>query len=446
MKRLRAVAMALAMFASLAPRDASAKDPPKRDVPDYDGRRGGPTTAKEVLLWIPRILLSPFYFVSEFVIRRPLGAIIAGAERAHLPEEIYGFFTFGAEHKAGFAPYAFIDFGFQPSLGVYVFWQDAGFQGHDLSLHAATGGPDWLAAGLTERFRFPDGNSFSLNATGVRRPDYTFFGLGPRTLQRDLARYSASTLDGNAVLDFDLWRASRVTTTVGAKAVSFYPGHFGDDSDVEGQVARGVFALPPGYDSGYTIEYNQIDAAIDTRLPRPSTGSGVRVEGMVFQGNDIRRSPASGFIRYGATAGGFWDLNDHGRVVSLSVGATFADPLGKDPIPFTELVSLGGYNPMPGFFPGRLYDRSAAVGTLRYRWPIWAYIDGAIELATGNVYGEHLKDFDPRLLRLSGAMGIETVGSPDNSLQLLVGVGTETFDAGLNVDSARVLFGTNRGF
>ncbi len=444
MKRLRA----LLIFALLVavPRPALAKEPPKRDVPDYDGRRGGPTTARDVLLWIPRILLSPLYFVSEFVVRRPLGAIISGAERAHIPEELYGFFTFGVDNKAGFAPYAFIDFGFQPSVGVYVFWQDAGFQGHDLSLHAATGGPDWLAAGITERFRFADGNSVALHATGVRRPDYQFFGIGPRTTQSDSTRYSSSQLDTNAELDFDLWRASRVTTTFGAKAVSFSPGHFGDDPDVEGQVARGVFPLPPGYDRGYTIEYNQILAAFDTRLPRPSPGSGVRVESTVVQGNDVRRSPAGGFVRYGATAGGFWDLNDHGRVVSLSVGASFADPLGKEPVPFTELVALGGYEAMRGFIPGRLYGRSAAVSTLHYRWPIWAYIDGSIEIATGNVFDEHLKDFDPRLLRLSGAMGIETVGSPDNSLEILVGAGTETIDAGLKLDSARLLLGTNRGF
>ncbi|MGH7327400.1 MAG: BamA/TamA family outer membrane protein [Polyangiaceae bacterium] len=313
-------------------------------------------------------------------------------------------------------------------------------------MHAATGGPDWLAAGFTERFRFADGNSLSLNATGIRRPDHAFFGIGPRSLQDNLARYSSDSLDANTVIDFDLWRASRVTTTFGARTVSFSPGHFGEDSDVEGQVARGVFPLPDGYDSGYTLEYNQVDAAFDTRLPRPSSGSGVRIEGTMFQGNDVRRSPAGGFVRYGGTVGGFWDLNDHGRVVSLSVGASFADPLGKEAIPFTELVALGGYDAMRGFLPGRLYGRSSAVSTLHYRWPIWAYIDGSIELATGNVFDEHLKDFDPRLLRLSGAMGIETVGSPDNSLEILVGAGTETFDDRLKLDSVRLLLGTNRGF
>lgn len=438
-------ALALALVASTST-SALAKNPPKRDLPDYDGRNGGPTTAGDVLVWIPRILLSPFYFFSEYVVRRPLGAIISGAERAKIPDELYDFFAFGADHKAGFAPYAFIDFGFQPSIGVYVFWDDAGFQGHDLSLHAATGGPDWLAAGLTDRIRFADGDTLSFHATGVKRPDFTFFGVGPRTLQSNLTRYAATNVDANAELDFDLWRASRITTTFGARAVTFSPGHWGDDPAVEGQVARGVFPLPDGYARGYTLEYNQVDAAFDTRLPRPNTGSGLRIHGTFFQGNDVRQSPASGFVRYGGTVGGFWDLNDHGRVLGLSAGVQFADPLGNQPIPFTELVSLGGYNPMRGFYPGRLYGRSAAVGALDYRWPIWAYIDGTIVLETGNVFDEHLKDFDPRLLRLSGSVGIQTIGSPDSSLEILLGAGTETIDDHLKLDSVRLLFGTNHGF
>jgi hypothetical protein len=164
------------------------------------------------------------------------------------------------------------------------------------------------------------------------------------------------------------------------------------------------------------------------------------------QGSDVRRSPGSGWVRYGGTARGFYDLNDHGRVVSLSLAASFADPLGRQPIPFTELVSLGGSGPMRGFYPGRLVDRSAAVLTARYRWPIWVWLDGSIVGAVGNVFGDHLQEFKPGLLRFSGSLGVESVGSPDSSLELLVGFGTETFDHGGQVDSLRVVLGTNHGF
>ncbi|MEO7112634.1 MAG: BamA/TamA family outer membrane protein, partial [Polyangiaceae bacterium] len=327
---------------------------------------------------------------------------------------------------------------------------DAGFKGHDVIVHGATWGEDWLAGGVTERYRFGEDketSNISINAIGIRRPDHVFYGLGPRTLQHDEARYASDSLDLFASLDLDLWRASRITATTGVRSVSFSDGATDqDDPTIVSQIGRDIYPTPPGFSSGYTIQYNQLVLAYDNRLPRPKPGSGVRVELTGFQGNDVRQNPASGFVRYGATVGGFYDLNDHGRVVSLSVQTMFADPLGKQPIPFTELISLGGYDYMRGFFPGRLIDRSAAVATLKYRWPIWSFIDGSMQLATGNVFGAHLEDFEPKLLRLSGAIGIESVGDPDNSIQLLVGAGTETFDHGTQIDSFRLLVGTDRGF
>jgi hypothetical protein len=56
----------------------------------------------------------------------------------------------------------------------------------------------------------------------------------------------------------------------------------------------------------------------------------------------------------------------------------------------------------------------------------------------GNVFGEHLEDFSPSLLRYSGAVGITTVTAPDSSVQLLVGFGSETFEHGGQVDAIRV--------
>ena len=132
--------------------------------------------------------------------------------------------------------------------------------------------------------------------------------------------------------------------------------------------------------------------------------------------------------------------------MSLSVQTLFSDPIGTRAVPFTELVSLGGDDaPMPGFWVGRLIDRSAAVATLRYRWPIGPWLDGSMQAAVGNVFGEHLDDFQTRLLRFSGALGLESDSSPDSNFQFLIGFGTETFDHGGQVDSFRLAFGTSRG-
>jgi hypothetical protein len=436
--------MLASLAATLLASGPAAADEPKRPVPDYDGRGTPPTKPGDVALWIPRIVFSPLYFTSEYLLRRPLGALVTAAERSHLPTFFYDLFTFGPDHKAGFAPIALFDFGFNPSVGVYAFWDDAGAKGNNLQLHASTWGAEWLAGSLTDRIVLHRKDTLSLNLMALHRPDRAYFGPGPRSLQSDLSRYGEDEVDGGAVVDIRLWRASHVQTAVGVRSASFYQGDYGGNPTVEQQVANGRFPLPDGFDRGYTAEYNRVLFALDSRQPRPAPGSGVRLELVGEQGNDVRQAPASGWLRYGATAGGFYDLTDHGRVISLSIAALFADPLGGRPVPFAELVSLGGDKPMPGFWWGRLVDRSAAVATAEYRWPIAPFLDGSIQAAVGNVFGEHLDDFEPALLRFSGALGVTTVSAPDSAIQFLVGFGTETFEHGGQIDSIRVVAAANR--
>jgi len=420
---------------------------PKRPLPDYAGREEAPTTAGEAALWAPRITLAPAYLASEYVVRRPLGAAIAGAERAGLPEAMYNFFFFGPDHKAGFVPIAFADFGFHPDVGVYTFWDDAFFKGHDLRLHATTGfSSEWLAGVFTDRLRFHGGESVALELTGIRRPDLMFFGVGPNATKSSKSRYGEDRLEARVLAAFPLWRASRVETSVGVRSMALHHGHFGGDPSLEDRAAQGAFPIPYGFDRGYTAQTSHVLAALDSRRPSPAPGSGIRVELEAEEGADVRRSPGSAWVRYGATAGAFVDLNGHNRVLSFSLTTQLADPLGHAPIPFTELVSLGGSGPMRGFYPGRLVDRSAAVATVRYRWPIWVWLDGSIQAATGNVFGAHLDHLDPSRFRLSGAVGVESIGSRDSSFELLIGVGTETFDQGGKLDSVRISVGTNRGF
>jgi len=425
---------------------------PKRSLPDYDGRGPRPTNPGEVVLWVPRVILSPLYFTAEWLIRRPLGAAIAAAERADLPNVLYNFFAFGPDHKAGITPIAFVDFGFNPSVGLYGFWDDAFFKGDDLRIHLSFWSADWVGASLVQRVRLRNKDSVQLKLVAVRRPDHVFYGTGPGALQSAQSRYGQDKLDFGALFDFPMWRASGIDAGLGVRTATFRDGHYGGDPGILENVAAGVFPLPDGFARGYTAEYNDVLAALDSRRPFPAGGSGVRVEAQAEQGSDVRQSPGSGWIHTAAGAGAFWDVNGYRRVVSLSAIAMFSDPLGDRPVPFTELVTVGGDvpspgafpAPMPGFFPGRLVDRSAAVATLRYKWPIGPWIAGSLQGAAGNVFGEHLRGFEPRLLRFSGAFGIESDSSPDSSFELIVGFGTETFEHGGQVDSLRLALGITR--
>jgi hypothetical protein len=445
------------LFASLAclslAAPAHAADDAKRPLPDYDGRGGPRQTPGQKALWVPRLLLSPLYFVSEFVIRRPLGAGITAAEKAELPAAIYDFFAFGPDHSAGIVPIAFIDFGFEPSVGVYAFWDDAGFEGHDLRLRGSTWGSDWLSGTATERFHFGERLELTLTGTATRRPDYAFYGVGPDTRESDLVRYSADTVDARFDSRLKFAGSSMFETALGYRGASFGPsdyspaprGTVGYEPSLDEAVATGELPEPPGFRDGYRAPFVSTRLVLDSR-GKSSSATGARVELSGEQGVDLKNSPSSGWVRYGGTLGGFLDLRDSGRVISLSASALLADPLGDRPVPFTELVQLGGPGLMPGFRQGRLYDRSALVATLRYSWPIWIWLNGSLQAATGNVFGERFDGASLPRSRFSAALGIESSGSRDSIFQALLGFGTETFESGAELDSIRFVVGARSGF
>lgn len=442
----RLVAAVVVLVTLFGASHAQAADPPKRPLPDYAGREPPPPTAGEVLVWIPRAILFPVYLTTDYLIRRPIGAAEVAAERANLPQQLYDFFTFGPDHKAGWAPVAFVDFGVNPSVGVYGFWDDALFKGDDLRAHFV-GWPDaWIGASLVQRIALEGSSTFDLHLEGIRRPDHPFYGLGPRTLNGALSRYGEDLLGASAGMTFPFWRASKIETRTGIRSASFYDGHYAGDPGILESAAAGTFALPPGFSSGYAAQINHVGVAVDSRRPFPSDGSGLRIAASAEQGSGFGAMPAGGWIRYEGDAGAFLDLDGRRRVISLSAQTLFVDPLGDAPIPFTELVTLGGdIAPMPGFLPGRMLDRSAAVGTLKYTWPIGPWLSGQIQGAVGNVFDEHLDDFRGGLLRFSGAVGLQSDGSPDSNFQFLFGVGSETFDQGGKIDSFRLSFGTTTG-
>ena len=419
---------------------------PKRKLPDYGNRGKEPTSAGDVAIWVPRVLLSPVYLVTEYGIRWPLGHLIAAAERANVPDILYNFFFFGPDHSAGVAPVAFVDFGFRPSVGLYAFWDNAGAKGNDLRFHGTTGGSGWFAGVLTDRVTFHGDDSVALTLSGITRPDRAFFGVGPDTLQGDISRYGERRFEASSLADFKLWRASRIETSLGVRSLSFRNGHYDEDPSIVQALNAGLYPVPDGFLGGYTAQTSGVRFAFDNRLDSPADGSGVRVEVAAEEGSDVRRVHGSRWLNYSATVGGFLDLNGRNRVLSLSVATLFVDSLDKQPVPFTELVTLGGAGPMRGFYPGRLRDNSAAVVTMKYRWPIWVWLDGSLQAAVGNVFGNHLEQLETDRFRFSGAIGIESVGSRDGSFELLAGLGTETFGHGAQIDSARVLVGTNRGF
>ena len=418
---------------------------PKRAVPDYDGRGPPPARVGDVAVWVPRILLSPVYFVTEYVLRQPLSIAVPAAERAKWPRKI------GSDHEVGFAPVALVELNFSPVVGISAFWDDAGFKGDDLRARVEAWPDDWLYGSLTQQVSLADQRTLQLRVSGLTRPDKVFYGVGPNSLQADQSRYAIRRVDAGAAYEWRFWRSSRIETAAGVRDVSTKDGHFKGDLTLTQGAAAGAFSVPYGFGREYTAQYNQVLAAVDNRAVASGPSPGARLELAAEQDNDLRSSPASGWLRYGATAGGYVDVTGRGRILGLSATTLFVDPLGPEPVPFTELIYLGGDHPMAGYYEGRLRGRSAAVASATYSWPIGAWLGANLQVEIGNVFGTHLDGFDVRLLRFSGAFGITVATSKnkpfqDAPVQFLVGVGSETFEHGGQLDSVRVMLGVPQTF
>lgn len=414
-------------------------------MPDYDGRGPDPSNDDGAGTWTARVLLSPLYFTSEYILRRPIGALLTLSEHADIPHKLYDFFAFGPDHKIGFFPVGYLQFGSFASVGIFGFWDDALVKRNQVRLHYEAWPADLFYATITDRYHFDDARSMQLRVVGFHRPDVLFYGVGHGSLQANQSRYAESYFDLSATFDERIWRSSAVEGRVGLRKVDTTDGHYASDPNLTQESGTGAFTVPYGFNRDYLAPYTSLQVTFDTRKPKAKTGSGVRLELATEQGADALHGAASSWIRYGATGAVYIDLNDHGRILGLKIGALFADPLSNGEVPFTELVTLGGDKWMRGYFPGRLVDRSAAIAELSYIWPIAPSFDATIQATVGNVFGEHLEDFQPSLLRFSGAFGFASKLS-NPPLEFLIGFGTETFDHGAEVDSFRLTVGVPHSF
>jgi Omp85 superfamily domain len=436
--RLAALAIAIGLAAAASPAAADPAASPRRAVPEYDGRPSE-TTAGDALLWIPRVVVSPLYFVSEYVLREPIGAATASIER--------GGAGGSAGASIGVVPTGLVDFGRRTTAGLYVFADGFPAHGHELRLHAVTGGSDVLSLAVADRVALDPGSWVKLRAEASTRADQPFYGVGSRSLESSRSRYAADVAEGSVTFHLKLGPGAALEAWAGVKGARFEAIRgSGTAPPLLARVYEGQLALPSGFDGGYIAARQGLGLSIDSRRPRPAPQSGIRLAADVEHDADLRDPGRSRWIAYGASALGSLDLTGHARVLSLGIATRFADPLGDAEVPFAELATLGGDAPMRGFLAGRLLGRSAAAATLEYRYPIWAFFDGTLTASAGNVFGPHLQDFDPRLLRLSFDAGVRMVGDRDHALTFLVGFGTETFRDGTKPNAVRFLLGGTKGF
>jgi hypothetical protein len=419
---------------------ASSERPPRREVPDYRGQAPPAPTPGEVLIWVPRVILLPAYLVTSYVIRAPIGAVATAAEKGNWGPAVFNFFAFGPDHKGGIFPTFFLNFGFRPSIGLHFFWNDTFVEGNKVTADAAWGGSNWITLAVGDRYSFSKASSIAVEAHWNRRPDNLYFGIGPETTTDFKSRYGTDVVGGGVSYRYAA-KAARVEAGAHLTRTVFRDYSCCSDPTLAQRVERGELPPPPGFEENTTAAGLSVRASVDTRAPDINR-SGIRVGVAVAPSVDVTRGFDRSWIQYGAGIEGSWDVTGRGRVLSLGVLAEFADPLGSQPVPFTDLVPVGGAEPFVGFLHGRLRDRSAIGAQLAWRWPVFAYLDGVAGVSFGNVFGAHLQDFRWDLLRLSAELGIRTAAVLGASnFQFVIGIGTEPFSQGLRLTSFSLAFG-----
>ena len=424
------------------PQDAPLADGETRKAPDYRGQQPPPTTTGDVLIWGPRVVLFPVHLVTEYAVRAPVGAVATSAEKNDWPTSVFNFFTFGPDHKIGIFPEFFINFGFRPSIGLHFFWDDSFAVGNKFAADVAWGGSNWITLALGDQYRLSPDSSITVAARWNRRPDSLYYGIGSSVSDANKSRWGSDLVEGSVSYSQVVHRVFRLDTKARLYRTIFRDYSCCGDPTVQQEVAAGAYPEPPGYGENTTAAELGFTAVLDTRSPGPTNRSGVRVGLSVAPAVDVTQGFDRSWIHYGGGIEGSWDVTGTGRVLSLGVIALFSDPMGSQPVPFYELVTIGGAEPFTGFLKGRLRDRSAVGAELSWRWPVFPYIDGVAAVGFGNVFDQHLSNFRWDLLRLNAELGLRTAAAFGGSqLQFIVGMGTEPFNQGLKVTSFTLAFG-----
>ena len=452
-----------------APEPPSSPQPPEHDppLPPGDDERPLPEglepAPQRAWLWLPRVVLFPLYAASEFLVRRPLGLLVTFEEKYHWHERYHDLLTFGSRQQIGIFPTVRLDVGQRFALGAFAYWNDV-VGPSDLRLRGVTGGErSWNITG-SWRYRWPAGARLAAAATVSKLPDRPFYGFGPSSSSSGWV-YEESAVDLRSTFYAPLaprveWRAF-----AGHQWKAYQPrlASVGKPA-LSDAIASGQLDAPPALDGGFSTLYAGIGVALDNRgrrlMPAPHepsdfehrSGTGVALDARVRFNEGLRSTRAAEgdpretprWLAYGGSLEGTVDLTGTQRRLEAALHVAFADALpGAGPVPFSELVWLGGSHPLRGFRDHRLIDRSATVATLTYRWPIWVYLDGDLHYAVGNVFGEHLAGLEPELLRSSFGIGASTASSSDNPFEALLAFGTRPFQDGGGVESVRIVLGAS---
>ncbi len=429
MSRWGTLALVLAATAAL-PGSAVAAEPPVDTAPPAsaapsaraDEARGWETPPssiepEDVGLFLPRAVL----FVPSWTFKAifwPLQKGLRFAERHRLIENVEDI-LYNDARTAGVTPvFSFLS-NLGPSAGFKLFHNDVGGFGEKVALDAAFGG------------RYAQSYQVSFNADRVRGSRYWVntlvrYEIAPRLLFSGFGdapeRANGTHLGPRDAAVETRYRETRMLAVAGGGYTIGRPGGLTklgmlgilNHRDFEGSRAKDVregehsleqvydTSRLPGFDDGTrTLELNGT-VVIDTRDQAGATSSGAYFE--AFGGGLVPQHEYR-FAHYGAELTAYIDLYHHDRVLVLR--AAHEAVAGQDEeIPFAELPRLGGPKRLRGYTLDRFRDKTTAVITVEYHYPIHEFISGSLFVDAGRAAPTYERLVDFKNWRVGGGAGI----------------------------------------
>lgn len=310
----------------------------------------------------------------------PMRAGVWAYERFQLRERWFQVF-FNDARTIGVYPTVRFDAGFGLAAGGRFVARDIAGEHEHFAVRAAFGGryKQIVTGAVRSGDRFGR-LELEVAAEYEQRPQDRFYGIGNAddavaTRYRQELRRASLLADTRLVRDLQLRLA-------GAWAeVAFGPGESGTPIDEVYMVE-----MLPGY-GGIRYAYGDVELRWDSRGRytrwEPSSLASIGWLAAIYAGR-FAVADASDFSRFGADVQHFTRIGAGPRVLAARLHFEAVDA-AVEHVPFDELPKLGGISLLRGYPTDRFRDRTAALGTLEYRWDLSWFLVATAFVDAGRV-------------------------------------------------------------
>jgi hypothetical protein len=426
----------LAAWLLIAPTRALAADsePPVEDVtvtaapnPAAGERSDGRIDPPPKRGWrlVPEVLLFPLRGLF-WLIGLPVGAALRTEDRVHPMRRVIDAISW-SEGTRGIRPAFYYSTIYVPEFGLRYFDHRSLGVDTNLEVTATVGGANYVYSSLTvepTRRSAPFGVVFDLIFD--RRGDLLYNGLGSHTYS-DAAtgRYLMNALEPRLGLRLRPlpWLGLFATFSSGIKR--FDNGdRVGGDSGI---IYSYDTATIPGFVHGTTFLRAGSGIVVDLRNGGARAFSGVLVQASFDYTHGVDGDTWS-YERLRGLVMVPINLWAHTHVLRLQA-ATTSTWQNDAAVPFSELATLGGPDDLRGFRFQDFRDYSSFYATAEYRWPLWMWVDGAIFVDYGGVFGQNYANFGARRMQPDVGVGMHIVTSGNFHFRAQLGYG---FGEGVN--------------